>query len=81
MELVVEQSGTIRCIYGEELDLHSIGSLTIARGSHVEPTPNGRWTADLAPVDGPVLGPYRQRTEALDAERQWLEEHWLEASC
>ena len=81
MELVVEQSGNIRCIYGEELDLHSIGSLTIARGSHVEPTPNGRWTADLAPVDGPVLGPYRQRTEALDAERQWLEEHWLEASC
>ena len=36
------------------------------------------WTADLSPCDGPVLGPFRTRAEALQAERQWLRvERWL----
>ena len=78
MDLLIDAAGQIRCLYDEAVDLASLGPLTIARGSHVEPTKNGQWTADMSPVDGPVLGPYRQRTEALDAERQWLEEHWLE---
>jgi hypothetical protein len=43
----------------------------------VEPTLDGRWTADLAPVHGPVLGPFSSRSEALTAERHWLEAHWL----
>ena len=81
MQILVQPNGHVRCLYGEELDLHRLGDLRIERGSHVEPTPDGQWTADLAPVDGPVLGPYRQRTEALDAERQWLVEHWLNKAC
>jgi len=27
----------------------------------------------MGPVDGPVLGPFRNRTEALQAERGWLQ--------
>ena len=77
MQLVITASGTIRCIYGEDIDLHELGQLQISRGSHVEPTASGQWTADLSPVGGPVLGPFEQRTEALEAERQWLEFHWL----
>jgi len=77
MQLIVTTEGSIRCLYGEELDLHQLGQLTIARGSHVEPTPAGEWTADLSPVDGPVLGPFDSRSEALTAEREWLEQHWL----
>ena len=41
------------------------------------PTPDGRWRADLRPVVGPVLGPFAHRSEALEAERAWLEAHWL----
>ncbi len=67
----------MRCVYGEELDLSSIGAMTISRGSHVEPTADGQWTADLWPVNGPVLGPFPSRSEALNAERRWLDEHWL----
>jgi hypothetical protein len=26
----------------------------------------------MGPVDGPVLGPFRSRSEALEAEREWL---------
>ncbi|MAD80487.1 MAG: hypothetical protein QGG71_25295 [Pirellulaceae bacterium] len=77
MQMVVKPDGALRCLYGEEIDLHAIGKMSIERGSHVEPTNDGHWMADLSPVDGPLLGPFRCRTDALTAERQWLEEHWL----
>jgi hypothetical protein len=80
MQLVVEQGGTVRCIYGEEIDLHTLGSPVIRRASHVEPTENGQWTADLSPVDGPVLRSFPNRSQALAAELRWLEEHWLTRS-
>ena len=72
MELVVGCDGGVKCIYGEELDLREIGTLNITRASHVEPDRDGFWWADMGPVDGPVLGPYVSRSEALDAEREWL---------
>jgi len=31
------------------------------------------WQADLAPSNGPVLGPFRRRQDAIDAEIAWLE--------
>jgi len=77
MQLMIQPSGTVHCLYGEELDLHQIGSLAIARGSHVEPNLTGQWTADLSPVRGPHLGPFANRSDALAAERQWLETNWL----
>jgi hypothetical protein len=72
MELVVDAGGDVRCIYGEELELREIGKLQITRASHVEPDAEGYWRADMGPVDGPVLGPFRSRSEALQAERGWL---------
>ncbi len=77
MILVVDPAGQVRCLYGEEIDLAALGTLIIMRGSHVEPDAQGRWWADLAPVDGPHLGPFGQRSQALDAEHAWLEHHWL----
>ena len=77
MQIVITPDGTMKCLYGEELDLHALGQLEIQRGSHVEPTDDGQWTADLSPVNGPVLGPFPNRSEALDAEREWLEQNWL----
>jgi hypothetical protein len=72
MELVVGRDGGVRCIYGEELDLREIGKLQITRASHVEPDRDGFWWADMGASGGPVLGPFRSRTEALEAERGWL---------
>ncbi len=77
MDLVINADGSIHCIYGEELSLCQLGQLNIRRASHVEPTANGQWTADLTPVNGPVLGPFNQRTEALAAEVNWLRSNWL----
>ena len=50
MELLMTPAGSIRCVYGEAVDLSELGRLSIQRGSHVEPTSDGRWTADLSPV-------------------------------
>ncbi len=72
MELVVGCDGAVKCIYGEELDLREIGKLQITRASHVEPDRDGYWWADMGPSGGPLLGPFRSRTEALGAEREWL---------
>jgi hypothetical protein len=72
MELVVDAGGDVRCIYDEVLDLREIGTLKITRASHVEPDKDCFWWADMGPVDGPVLGPYGSRSEALTAERGFL---------
>jgi hypothetical protein len=73
MQLFVQPDGSLRCLYGEELNLAALGRITIRRASHVEPTDDGRWTADLKPSGGPLLGPFALRSEALEAERAWLE--------
>jgi hypothetical protein len=77
MQLLIQADGTIRCLYDEAIDLSPLGTVSIARASHVEPTATGQWVADLAPVNGPVLGPYLLRSQALAAEAEWLAEHWL----
>ena len=77
MQLIVEPGGTVRCVYDEGIDLFALGSPVIARASHVEPDQYGRWWADLSPIHGPTLGPFRHRSEALAAEHAWLETNWL----
>jgi len=77
MEIIVKPDGQLRCLYNEALDLQVFGRLEVRRGSHVEPDESGRWHADLSPVQGPVLGPFDRRSDALAAERQWLELNWL----
>ena len=76
MRLVVTPDGRVEAVYGELIDLAALGTIQIRRASHVEPDADGRWSADLAPVGGPVLGPFGRRSEALDAEQDWLERHW-----
>ena len=77
MDLIINQRGMVRCIYDESIELLQLGTPEITRGSHVEPTSAGQWTADLSPVQGPLLGPFRNRTAALAAEVDWLKTHWL----
>lgn len=77
MELIIKQGGLVRCIYDETIELTQLGTPVINRGSYVEPAADGQWTADLSPVNGPLLGPFSHRSAALTAERDWLNQHWL----
>jgi hypothetical protein len=80
MDLIVSPDGTIRAVYGEAIDLGVLGHLVIFRASHVEPDEAGRWIADLTLVNGPILGPFDRRSDALAAEQSWLESNCLLSS-
>lgn len=77
MQLHIDRDGTVRCLYGESIDLAALGQLAMRRASHVEPDECGHWWANLAPMGGPTLGPFCRRSEALLAEVCWLETAWL----
>jgi hypothetical protein len=77
MKLVIEPGGRVRGIYSEEIPLELLGPPQIVRASTVEPGRDGRWHADLGPLQGPALGPFAKRSEAIAAEVAWLEAHWL----
>ena len=76
-DLVIQPDGNVRMIYSELLAPHALGLVNIQRGSHVEPDQHGSWYADLAPCNGPVLGPFDLRSDAIDAEVNWLSKNWL----
>jgi len=77
MNLIIQADGRVRGVFGEEIDLAVLGTPRICRASHVEPDAEGKWFADMAPVGGPLLGPFERRSEALEAEVAWLEANWL----
>ena len=70
-----DAAGGFKAIYSDEIAdmVRECGPSTITRGSHVEPTPNGQWTAAM--IGGPTLGPFLTRQEALNAEVLWLWNH------
>jgi hypothetical protein len=77
VQLVVYTDGTVHCLYQEQIELNQLGKLAMRRASHVEPDEEGRWLADLSPVDGPTLGPFGKRSDALREERLWLQKYRL----
>lgn len=76
-EMTISADG-ISFIYSDELrGFLKLGRAEIKRVSHVEPDTDGRWIADLSPVNGPQLGPFDLRSDALNAEVEWLKENVL----
>jgi hypothetical protein len=75
--MIVDPGGTLRFIHDDAAVkiAKAVGPVTIKRASHVEPTGDGRWEADMSPVLGPVLRGFETRQEALDAEVKWLHAH------
>jgi hypothetical protein len=72
MFVFIEANGDLKFIYCDDVTVAFDESKSVTRASHVEPTADGKWTADMSPVDGPVLGPFELRSEALAAEVAWL---------
>lgn len=68
--------GRVQFIWVDKLSpLFKQGRGEIKRASHVEPDDQGNWVADLGPVNGPKLGPFELREQALLAEVTWLEKN------
>ena len=81
-KIAIEPDGAITMIYSDDAaELIDQGAAVIRRVSNVEPAdpdlcraagvPAAGWMATM--TDGIVLGPYRLRAEALDAEIAYLE--------
>jgi hypothetical protein len=76
MNIVIRVDGGIEYVYHDTLQfLEEIGPATTRRVSDVEPSSG--WTADMGRVNGPLLGPFKTRTEALEKESQWLQKYYL----
>lgn len=74
--VTVSEDGRLAFVWDDELaPLAQAGKAEICRASHVEPTADAHWVADMSPVGGPPLGPFALRAQAIDAERAWLAEH------
>jgi hypothetical protein len=74
-KIIIGADGRLKFLYSDELTQlvdRTGGDAEIVRCSDVEPDEKGNWTADLSRVGGPVLGPFKLRQEALDAEVEWL---------
>lgn len=76
MNLVISPGGQIRCLYDETINLAALGELSISRASSVEPDDEGFWWSDLKPMNGPLLGPFTLRSQAITAGKSWLESNW-----
>ena len=74
VDVLIAPDGKIRFIWTDAISplLPPLGTVRIQRASHVEPTLDGQWTADMSPVGGPVLGPFPLRGTALQEEIAWL---------
>jgi hypothetical protein len=67
-------------IYEDGHPLMSLGNAFTQRASHVEPTKEGMWVADMAPVGGDLLPPQAIRARALALEVIWLEQNMLDVA-
>ena len=78
MMITISTDGEVRFLWNDSLhEFAKEGDISIRRASHVEPNENGQWEADLSLCNGPTLGPYDLRQDALDAEVAWLEANHL----
>ena len=79
MKIIVAKNGCSRHLLAENHEdfLSCLGKpISIQRSSHVEFV-DGNWMADMHPANGPVLGPFNTRKQALLAETKWLEDNHL----
>lgn len=76
LDVFISPDGTIQFVHDDALHAAIVGDntteATTRRASHVEPDGNGLWCADLSPVAGPLIGPFKTRSEALEVELTWL---------
>ena len=81
MAMIIATPPKMQFVYNDKLrSLLELGQAGVLRASHVEPQ-GINWIADLSPVNGPVLGPFELRQDALDAEVAWLTERLGSLQC
>lgn len=76
--LFINEDGGIMFVHDDEVaeSLDTGIPPLIRRASHVEPTTDGKWSVDVAPIAGSptpmVIGTWPSRNAALCAEVEWV---------
>ena len=67
---VDEETGEVGTIYSDDLKelFNNFSNVQVARLSHVEPTKDGKWQADMSPIGGKSLPETDTREESLALE-------------
>jgi hypothetical protein len=75
--LTIDGGGVVTAVWDDALAglVELAETVECWRASHIEMRPDGLWQVDFLPVNGPILGGYRLRADALTAEREWLARH------
>jgi hypothetical protein len=77
--IVTGPTGTFIEVYSDDLpNLKTEWDVKIKRAIYVDVCEGG-WVADMSILNGPQLGPYRSRQDALDAEVDWIDEMYFDA--
>jgi hypothetical protein len=77
MIISIDTQGNVRGIYTDDFPWLELGKALVQRASNVEPDHLGLWWADLSLSNGPKIGPFARRADAIAAEIAWLEKHRL----
>jgi len=77
MILSIDTQGQVRGIYTDDFPWRELGKPMVQRASHVEPDHLGLWWTDLSLSNGPKIGPFARRADAISAEIAWLERNRL----
>ncbi len=76
MIIAIMPDSSIQMIYSDEMrEILDEGQGSIRRASHVEPTIDNKWEADMSPIGGEVLSGFETRESALRAEVEFIEEN------
>ena len=72
----IKPSGQVRYLHDDLVaGVIDPGPVTARRASHIEISEDGKtWYVDLAPVDGPTVGGFASRQQAVEYEEAWLRE-------
>jgi hypothetical protein len=77
MIISIDRNGGVRAIYSDGFNWQALGKPLIQRASQVEPDQLGLWYVDLTLSNGPKIGPFARRADAIAAEIAWLEKNRL----
>ena len=72
MQIIVKPTGVFISVYDDAFDYGDFCKPQIRRVSQIEPDDSGGWIADLSPINGPKLGSFDKRNEAIEAELEYV---------
>lgn len=80
MDIFIKPDGAVQALYTDDFDFETLGKREISKASYIEVDEQSQFWSDLSPVDGPRLGPFYKRSQAIKAEQDWIVQNIFEVT-